>query len=131
MTLDDYVARHRIGRVDVIKIDIEGAEMPALRGGPGLLSGDDSPVLVMEFHPKTLAYSGHRPDDMLELLASYGYAFYPIAVYSAHTHDPYLNGVAAKPGHFDGFPALQRWQQQPLSSWDPSILKTLKYLPLV
>jgi len=131
VTLDGYIAEHEVGRVDVIKIDIEGAEIPALRGAPGLLSGDESPVLVLEFHPKTLAYSGHSPDDMLGLLASYGYAFYPIAGYALHTHDPYLNGVAAKPGHIDRFPALRRWQQQPLSSWDPGILKTLKYLPLV
>ena len=131
MTLDGYIAEHDVGRVDVIKIDIEGAEIPAFHGAPDLLSGDDSPVLVLELHPKTLEYSGHRPDDMLGLLASYGYAYYPIAVYSTHTPDPYLNGVAAKPGHIDRFPALRRWQQRPLSSWDPGILKTLKYLPLV
>ena len=106
VTLDDYVDRHRIGRVDVIKIDIAGAEMLALHGAAGLLSGDGSPVLVMELRPTMLAHSGLCPDDMLELLASYGYAFYPIAVDSAHTHDSYLNGIAAKPGHFDGFPAL-------------------------
>ena len=69
VTLDGYIAEHDVGRVDVIKIDIEGAEMPALRGARDLLSGDDSPVLVLEFHPTTLAYSGHSPDDMLGLLA--------------------------------------------------------------
>jgi FkbM family methyltransferase len=131
VTLDGYVARHGVGPVDVIKMDIEGAEMPALRGARNLLSGADAPVLVLEFHPTTLAYSGHSPDDMLGLLDSYGYAFYPIAGYALQTHDPYLNGVAAKPAHIDRFPALRRWQQQPLSIWDPAILKTLTYLPLV
>ena len=131
IALDDFVAEHLIRPVDVIKMDIEGAELRAIRGAKTLLTGVDSPVLVLELNPKTLEYSGHRPDDLLGLLISYGYAFYPIAVYCLHTHDPFLNGVAAKPGHFDRFPALQRWQQQPLSSWDPAILKTLKYLPLV
>ena len=131
VTLDGYVAEHAIGSVDVIKIDIEGAEMPALGGARDLLSGDDSPVLVLEFHPTTLSYSGHSPEDMLGLLNSYGYAFYPIAVYSIHTHDPYLNGIAAKPGHLDRFPALRRWSQRPLASWDPALVKTLTCPPLL
>ena len=105
--------------------------MPAFRGARDLLSSEDSPVLVLEFHPTTLRYSGHSPDDMLGLLNSYGYAFYPIAVYSLHTHDPYLNGIAAKPGHINRFPALRRWQQRPLASWDPALLKTLTCPPLL
>ena len=131
VTLDNYIAEHNIGRVDVIKIDIEGAEMPALLGARELLSHDESPVLVLEFHPSTLAYGGHCPDDMLGLLASHGYAFFPIAAYSLQTHDPYMNGIAAKPEHTDRFPALQRWRQQPLQGWDPGKFKSLEYLPLV
>jgi FkbM family methyltransferase len=131
VSLDDYLAERGVGPVDVIKIDIEGAEMPALRGARDLLTGDDSPVLVLEFHPTTLGYSGHSPDDLLGLLNSNGYAFYPIAVYSLHTHDPYLNGIAAKPDHFDRFPALRRWQQRPLTTWDPALLATLTCPPLL
>jgi FkbM family methyltransferase len=130
VTIDDYIGRCRVGRVDVIKMDIEGAEMAALRGGPKLLSGDNSPVLVLEFHPSTLAYGGHSPDDLLGLLASYGYAFYPIAAYSVQTHDPYMNGIGAKPDHVDRLPALRRWRQRPLSTWDAGILKALEYIPL-
>jgi FkbM family methyltransferase len=130
VTLDGYVASRGIGRVDVIKVDIEGAEMSALRGARVLLSGDDSPVLVLECHPKTLAFTGQSPDDMLTLLSSYGYSLYPIAVYSQHTPDPYLNGIAAKSTHFDKFPVLRRWQQRPISSWAPALLKTFKYLPV-
>jgi FkbM family methyltransferase len=131
VTLDEYIAEHNVGRVDVIKIDIEGAEMPALLGAAELLSRDESPVLVLEFHPSTLAYGGRCPDDMLGLLASHGYAFFPIAAYSLQTHDPYMNGIAAKPEHIDRFSALQRWRQQPLTGWDPGKFKSLEYRPLV
>lgn len=131
VTLDGYLAEHAVGTVSVIKMDIEGAEMPALLGARNLLSGDDSPVLVLELNPKTLAYSGHGPGDFLALLASFGYDFYPIASYSLHTHDPYMNGIAAKPEHRDRFPALRRWQQQPLSNWDPFVMRTFTYFPLV
>lgn len=33
MTLDDFVAKHRIERLDFIKLDIEGAEPAVIRGG--------------------------------------------------------------------------------------------------
>ena len=126
VTLDEFVAEHAVGSVGVIKIDIEGAEMKALHGATGLLTAGDSPVLVLELNPLTLMYTGHSPDDLLRLLGSYGYAFYPIAAYNLQTHDPFLNGVAAKPHHFERFPALKRWQQRPISTWNSSILKALE-----
>jgi hypothetical protein len=104
--------------------------MPALCCGRDLFAGAESPVLVLEFHPSTLAFSGHSPDDLIGLLASSGYAFYPIAAYSLHTHDPYMNGIAAKPEHIARFPALRRWQQQPLSGREPTFPKTFTYIPL-
>jgi FkbM family methyltransferase len=130
VTLDEFAAEHAVGPVGVIKIDIEGAEMKALRGARGLLTAGDSPILVLELNPLTLMYTGHSPDDLLGLLGSYGYAFYPIAVYNVQTNDPFLNGVAAKPHHFERFPALKQWQQRPISTWDSSILRTFKSLPL-
>lgn len=131
VTLDDYVAEHSIGPVDVVKMDIEGAELQALRGATKLLSGADSPVLVLELNPKTLRYSGHTPDELLGLLASHGYAFYPVEACCLDTHDPFLNGIAAKPAHRDRFPVLRRWQQHPISTWDGSILSTVELLSLV
>src|SRR5262249_32474127 len=43
ITLDDYLASQGLGKVDVMKMDIEGAELKALRGSPRLLSGDHAP----------------------------------------------------------------------------------------
>ncbi len=60
---------------------------------------------------------------MLELLASYGYAFYPIAVYSL-TPDPYLlTGSPPSRGTSTVSLLCSNGRQQPLSSWDPGILK--------
>jgi hypothetical protein len=41
-----------------------------------------------------------------------------------------MNGIAAKPEHIARFPALRRWQQQPLSGWDPTFPMTFTYIPL-
>jgi FkbM family methyltransferase len=117
ITLDGYAAGHGLARVDVIKMDIEGAEPLALRGAAGLLSGGEAPVLVLELNPKTLAHAGTTPDEFLALLASFGYAFHTLAAYSVHTHDPYVNGLAFRPDHLSRFPALRGMGLNPMGTW--------------
>jgi FkbM family methyltransferase len=47
--LDQYLGERGIGRVDLIKMDVEGAESSALAGAARLLEGRDRPVLILEF----------------------------------------------------------------------------------
>jgi FkbM family methyltransferase len=49
LTLDEYARRHQIARVDVLKLDVEGAELEALRGAAEILK--TVRVLFAEFHP--------------------------------------------------------------------------------
>jgi FkbM family methyltransferase len=64
----------RTGRIDVIKIDVEGAEMKALNGMLDLLERD-RPVVFSEFTPSAMPLmSGIPPGEYLELFASRGYA---------------------------------------------------------
>jgi len=56
--LDDYVARMQLNRVDLIKMDIEGAEMPALRGAVDT---------IRHFRPKLALCLYHKPDDVLTI----------------------------------------------------------------
>jgi FkbM family methyltransferase len=48
-TLDSLLVEHQVSRVDLIKLDIEGAEAAAFRGAEKLLTGDNPPVVVFEF----------------------------------------------------------------------------------
>ena len=48
-TLDAFVESRRVDRVDVIKIDVEGAELSVLDGARRTLA-DHQPVVVMEFN---------------------------------------------------------------------------------
>jgi FkbM family methyltransferase len=72
-TLDEYTTEHKISHVNLIKIDVEGAEGMVLAGASGLLSGDECPVLIIESNPATLEAAGHSPQGIRNLLASHDY----------------------------------------------------------
>lgn len=72
-TLDDLVAEHGTGRVDVVKADVEGAELAVLRGARAVLERD-RPVLLLEVEDRHLAKYGARAADVVEHLAALGYA---------------------------------------------------------
>jgi FkbM family methyltransferase len=112
VTLDGYVAERGLARVDLIKMDIEGAETLGLRGAAGLLAADDAPLLLLELNPKALKRGGSSPEELLGLLRQHGYTYHPVATYNAEA-EPYSNGIAAKPSHWDRFPALARWVGRP------------------
>jgi FkbM family methyltransferase len=107
ITLDEFMALKGIDKVDVIKMDIEGAELMALRGASRLLVGDQCPVIFLEVNPRTLAFGKSRAADLVEFLQQHGYQVGRIATYGVNTHDPWSNVVAYKPVHQDRWPFLQ------------------------
>lgn len=78
-TLDEAFARDG-KRVGVIKIDVEGAELPVLRGGRALLSdkGLRPRALLVEVCGRNAACYGYRPEDLVAYMASLGYAAHMI-----------------------------------------------------
>ncbi len=55
---------------DLVKMDIEGAELSAIRGMQKLLAGERPPTLLIESNPSAAAAAGHRPGDLLRALFS-------------------------------------------------------------
>lgn len=51
LTLDGLCARERIDRVDFVKVDVEGAELPLLRGGEATLAVHH-PALLLEIEER-------------------------------------------------------------------------------
>jgi FkbM family methyltransferase len=62
--LDEAIA----GLPRLIKMDIEGAELAALRGMTRLLQSDSPPQLIIEHNPESASAAGHRPGDLLRTL---------------------------------------------------------------
>lgn len=72
VTLDAFATSHEIPRFDLVKIDVEGAELQVLRGARGLLESQRIGRVVFEFGQTTFDF-GNRPDEIAELLADAGY----------------------------------------------------------
>ncbi len=52
-SLDDWLAREALDRIDVIKIDVEGGDLEVLKGARGVLE-KHRPVVVLEFNSRCI-----------------------------------------------------------------------------
>jgi FkbM family methyltransferase len=76
--LDTYVAAQRLARVDVVKMDVEGAELPALRGFAASLR-TFHPIVVCELCGAWTRAFDYEPAAVIEELKHAGYtAFYVV-----------------------------------------------------
>jgi FkbM family methyltransferase len=100
VALDDHVPPGQ--KIHFIKMDIQGAELAALRGARQLLSGSDAPTLLFEYWPHGLRAAGHDPRMLIEELKSFGYDLSTIAAVpwpDPGSDDPndYINVFATPP----------------------------------
>lgn len=68
-TLDAFVEKQHLSRVDLMKVDVEGAEEDVFLGGQSLLSSSSAPDIIFECH------SGATGD---ALLKSFGYRIFEL-----------------------------------------------------
>ncbi len=73
-TLDGFSERIDLKRLNLIKMDIEGAELPALRGGIETLRRF-MPYIIVEVQQETASQAGYNAADILALLQPVGYRF--------------------------------------------------------
>lgn len=71
-TLDAFVEREGIKRVDAIKLDVEGAELHVIQGAHQTIQRF-KPILMVEFSPANLQTAGTSPEELFETIVSYGY----------------------------------------------------------
>ncbi len=76
-TLDSFCAEFQPPRLDLVKIDVEGAELDVLRGGEQTLARYH-PYLILEVQNETAQSAGHEAKDILKLLEPLGYTFFTI-----------------------------------------------------
>lgn len=104
LRLGDYLAEKRVARVDLLKLDVEGSELAALRGLGERLSPDVVDVIQFEYGG-TAMDAGITLRDLFRLLESRGYhvaKLFPTAVEVRDyrpwmEHYAYANYVALAP----------------------------------
>ena len=74
-TLDHYVASHKLDRIDLIKLDVDGFEGKVIRGALESLKRF-SPILIMEVAPAWTEMRGDNIKDILYEIELLGYKFY-------------------------------------------------------
>jgi FkbM family methyltransferase len=118
-TLDGYLHGRALNKVDVMKIDVEGAELLILRGAKGLLSDPlRRPRLLMaELVATNLHAYGCSPEMLIDLLGKYGYSPHyvntrgQLAVYSASKAADCYNVFFVQPSKdsFDKHPTAKKF----------------------
>jgi FkbM family methyltransferase len=68
VTLDDYCREHGIERIDLLKLDVEGAELEVLRGSAQLLREGRIGCLLFEISRQMVTGMGHDPGEVLDLV---------------------------------------------------------------
>lgn len=77
-TLDKYCERNGIEFVDLIKVDLEGAELFVLKGAKRLLEANPRPVIVVEMNRRTVERFGYTVDTLLGFWESKGFRCFSV-----------------------------------------------------
>jgi len=73
-SLDELSRSYGFERVSLMKVDIEGFELNALRSAESLLKSRRIRNIILEIHPAHLAALGQSPEDVVRLLEQHGYS---------------------------------------------------------
>jgi FkbM family methyltransferase len=76
-TFDAWASTANLGRISLVKIDVEGAEPLVLRGMQGTLSSESKPQIIVEFCPSNLG-TRDAEEEMFRILTGHGYAVWRI-----------------------------------------------------
>ena len=94
VTLDSYLSDARVGDVNVVKVDIEGAEILFLRGAETLFAQKTPPIILMEMALEQTGNFGYKPDGLIRFISDRAaYDFYAVNEYTGS-----LKQIAGFPG---------------------------------
>lgn len=77
VSLDDFCSAKNVSP-ELIKIDVEGAELEVLRGARRILK-EGRPLVFLSLHPQRLALLGHTAEEVSRFAAEIGYRIVDVA----------------------------------------------------
>jgi FkbM family methyltransferase len=101
VTLDDYSSEYGVERIDLLKVDVEGAELEVLRGAGRLLREGRIACILFEVSKAMVEGMSHDPAEIFDLVRGAGLTVHELA------EDGTLSRAPARPTmHFQNFVAL-------------------------
>jgi len=80
LKIDTFVAQQGPSfPVRFIKVDVQGYELPVLKGMQRTLENNPNAILALEYAPDEICELGFRPEDLLDWLATRNYQAYLVA----------------------------------------------------
>ena len=73
-SLDAFLEEAGWPHVDLVKIDVEGAELAVLDGMDRFLTTNGSVKLIVEYCPSLIKLAGSEPSELIDRLVSFGFA---------------------------------------------------------
>jgi FkbM family methyltransferase len=93
--LDDVVSQLELSRLDFIKMDVEGAELDALRGAAGILGDAARPVVLAEVYDIRTSPWGYAAREIVRFLSALNYRWFALR------EDGTLEPVSAEQSSYD------------------------------
>jgi hypothetical protein len=78
VSIDDYLSGHQ-RKVDVIEVDVQGAEYLVLQGIKQTLLSNRGVLLLAEFWPSGMRLNGANPESYLNELVALGFEIHELA----------------------------------------------------
>lgn len=113
-TLDEYVKGQGIDHVDLLKMDIEGAELEVIRGASRFLRRRPRPIIVCELIDQLTHLWGYEPGETIAHLSELGFEWFCLSTQGS------LRPLCSRQTSFDGnFVAVpqERLRQVQESGW--------------
>jgi FkbM family methyltransferase len=116
--LDQVIAEHELERVDVIKIDVEGAELRVLRGLAGTIERW-RPKLLIELAPEALAGQNTSPEALVEWLRDRRYELFEFSPTTGELQEFQSASVEHISKNFVAIPYVEANRQERRSAGPP------------
>ncbi|MDG2422507.1 MAG: FkbM family methyltransferase [Phycisphaerales bacterium] len=109
VSIDEWCEQHEIDRVDMVKIDVQGAEARVIAGMQKVIDRSDAMNIILEYTPWMLREAGDEPRALLDSLAERGFslsiidegrgelkAATPVEIHEACPGRSYVNVLACR-----------------------------------